>query len=228
MVGPGGAAPTLMPEKDVGPNGTEFNTSRLSFKPEFPERPVYDSPALTEKDVIENSSIEFNGSRVSWDGTTNDRGEEYGYISFNVSNRTDKIAFELYDASGFFSRDSVGIFLTNEDNETISLTTLKDVKVVDLSGAEYDTDNIEVLEIRVGNVDSWVDVSGQDVTAETGFFDSIVDFIQFGYQSLTAMFSLLGAYIEFALLLPGGIGYIVLGYLGVMVSYLLLKEGWIG
>ena len=228
MVGPGGAAPTLLPEKDVGPNGTDFNTSRLSFQPSFPEPPVYDTQGLENTPLIANSSIEFNGTILSWDGTTNDKGVDEGYIIFNVTERSDTVALELSDASGFFEQRSIGFFLTDTENNTFELENLQDVELVDLSGDEYGRENIEGFEIKINNVDSTVDVGGQDVTAETGFFNSIIDFLQFGYNGTTAIFSLLGSYVEFALLLPAGIGYIVLGYLGVMVSYLLLKEGWIG
>lgn len=223
MVGPGGAAPTLLPEKDVGPNGTDFNTSRLSFQPEFPEPPVYDSQGLSSDEVISNSSVDFNNSKVYWDGTTNDRGENYGYIVFNVSNRTDTIVLDGYDATGFFGANGYEYYATNADNETFLL--LEDTQ--DLGGGEFSSNYIK-FEIRILDVDSYVDVAGQEASPETGFFDSVVNFIQFGYRSITGIFGLLGSYVAFALLLPAGIGYIALGFLGVMIAYLLLKEGWIG
>lgn len=228
MVGPGGAASTLIPDEDVGPNGTDFNTSRLSFQPEFPQPPNYDTDGFTRDDIIANSSMNFNGSVLSWDGTTNDQGSDEGYVIFNVTDRDDNIALELNDASGFFQQRSIGFFLTDSDNNTFELQYLEDVELVDLSGETYNGYNIERFEIKIINQDSTVDISGTDVTGETGFFDSIIDFIQFAYSSVVEIFSLLRAYVEFALLLPAGIGYIVLGYIGIMVAYLLFKEGWIG
>lgn len=228
MIGPGGAGPTLVPEKDVGLNGTDFNTSRLSFQPEMPKPPTYDTEALIQEDIIKNSSIEFNNSRLYWDGTTSDEGKKEGYIEFNVSDRNDKLALEVNDASGFFETPSILINITSSYGNSVQLSGLSESEIIDLSGTEYNLRDTEKLEIKINDVESWVDVSGKDVTAETGFFNTIIDLIQFGYNATVKIFGLLVAYTEFALILPGGIGYIALGFMGLLISYILLKHAWIG
>lgn len=229
MLGPGGAANTLMPEKDVGPNGTDFNTSRLSFKPDLPQPVTITGEKVTNQKVISNSSVQINGTKIYWNGSTNDRGEDYGYIVFDVENRTDTVALEYNDASGFFQTPSIGFSVKDANNESGVLSTTRgSPQVIDLSGEDLEGVNIVELEIRVSLKDSWVDVGVEDVEADTGFFSTAVDYIQFALNSVTEAFKTLAAYIEFAVILPGGIGYIVLGFMAVLVAYLILDKAWVG
>ena len=217
MIGPMGAANVLVPDQDVGPGGQDFDTDRLIFE--------------TDVDIVDRQD-----EVLVWSGTDSSEGS-YGFVRYNVSERSDIVQIPFDDGAWFTT--NVGFFVTDSTGVEEELTG-PSPRQIDLSGSNHELENIETVEIRVMGSDAWVYVDDaftqeeiiiteelvrQDYTAEQGFFNMASSFISTSFNVIVQFPSVLLAWISFATILPGGIGYVALGFVSLFALYLLLKDG---
>ena len=217
MIGPMGAASTLVPGQDVGPGGEDFDTDRLQFD--------FDADIVDRQDSI-----------LVWSGTDSSEGS-YGFVRYDVSERSDIVQIPFDDGAWFST--NVGFFITDSSGVEEELTG-GSPRQIDLSGSTHGLENIETVEIRVMGDDAWVYVDDafteeeiieseelvvQDYTPEEGFFTMASSFISTSFNVIVQFPSVLLAWIAFATILPGGIGYVGIGFVTLFALYLLLKDG---
>ena len=217
MIGPMGAASTLVPGQDVGPGGEDFDTDRLQFQ--------------MDADIVDRQD-----SVLTWTGIDSTEGS-YGFVRYDVTDRSD-IVHVPFDDGAWFSTN-IGFFVT-DSNEAEEELTGGSPRQIDLSGSNHGLENIEEVEIRVGSTDAWVypdDAFSEEEVIESeelsrisyepdeGFFTMAASLISTAFNVIVQFPGVLLAWIAFATILPGGIGYIALGFITLLALYLLLRDG---
>lgn len=99
---------------------------------------------LNLDNYIEKSSIEEEDGDLKWDGTVNDRGEEYGYVRYDVTGIDERISIELRS----FLFDQIKIIFENSTGSVI-----REDSVV-ASPQQYNLSELDdpaVLEIQMKN-----------------------------------------------------------------------------
>jgi len=198
----------------------DFDVNRLVYQPEFTEPPV------TGRE-----------SGFTWSGQTNDIGQEYGYLTYNVSNISgeQKVYYEttsvIFRQIDFYGDESQ--ILSEPESDVIN------------NGAIYDLTGVDVFEVRLvdesatflgfenddldaSNFENSSSVERRTFTVQEGFFDKASQLIDFSFTSIGEIFNTLGAWIDFIWFMPGLAGWFLKGYIGIVFAYFLVKEVWLG
>lgn len=216
-----GGAEILYDDVDIGSGGTDFDTDRL----------VLD---------LDEDFIDLQTQGITWTGQTNDRNEDYGYITYDSTDRNDIVYIPFEDAS--FFEQNIGFFVTDESNNQQELTG-GSPREIDLSGEIHGMENIVEVEIRINNIDAWVqpknaferndrsafnEITEIDIDADQSMREAISSSLQTGLNAIIQIPSLLFSWIAFMFAIPGTTGTILRGYITGFVAYFLIKEIWIG
>ncbi len=211
MLGPMGMASDLDQSFD-------FDEDRLSFE----------SP---------DNFIEPPERGVTWDGSENDRGENYGYVVYDLTDFQETNVLLVVDSSRFAFRSEV-YYLDEETGAELALTTGNNAL-----GTDFEQDEVE---IRIRDEDQYFtdivrgpdfsDIQDQDsiieedLDAETSFWNSISNSFRTSLNAISQLPAVIAGWLGFALAIGelGLAGRIVQLYIGMFVAYLLLTEVWIG
>lgn len=193
----------------------DFDTQRL----------IFDTP---EEIVVEGEQ-----GALTWNGSENDRGEDYGYAVYNVSN-VSAISIDAY--TGNFLRQIV-VYVDDELVQSVPKGT-----------TTFDVSNNEKFEVRITAADNHyvLDVEDPDETIgisdfyessavkeieldiEESAFDQIASTLSTGLAAIVSIPAMLIAWIEFIFVIPGLVGTAMRMYITAFVVYFLVKEIWLG
>lgn len=219
------------------PSSYDFDVDKIRFTPDVQQVRTYTSDGLVQEEIISSSAIKINESgRIYWNGSQNDLNESYGYVKFNTTERTDVIFLQFFNSAYLFG-NNVGFFITDENNNTVELTG-GSPRGIDLSGVGgfednqnvgvYDgLNNIEVLEIRLDDTESWVDIDGYKGQDED-LLEVIVAFLVNSLKSIAELGKMVVGYLSFTAAVPGLLGTFLRLYMGIFLLVFIVKEFWIG
>jgi len=205
------------------PTDYDFDIDRIRFTPEVDALDAIRSQGLSQQRVINSSNITLDDqNRLRWDGN----GTE-GFVIYDVADRDDTIYIEWFDAGGFFYTNTVGIFVEDVDENRLELTGDNSI---DLSGEAYpNLQNIEELEIRLTDVDSWADISGfTDYNPNRNALELIADYLRYALASLVELPAMVAGYVAFVSALPGFLGTVLRIFIGIFLLVFIVKEFWLG
>ena len=199
-----------------------FDTDDLRFQLEISEPPFGQiSEGFTEDEITEQDEIEISGNgNLTWTGETNQDGEDFGFIEFNVSERDDVVSLPNYDASGWFG-NSISISLNDGETELISLSNPQNIDL-----ALYDS-----VRIAINDVDSWVFIgSGVEIEDDRGPTGVIADTLVYGIEFVGEFVRVMLSWLGFAVAVGeiGVAGRLYQAYLISFLAFVAVREGWIG
>lgn len=200
----------------------DFDTSRLLYEPNFES---FEPP------------VQGTAQGFTWTGNTNNRSQDYGYLTYNVSDVNGEVPV-YYENPGFFVTIYAyadGEFLvTDPSGDAVSNTLI------------YDLTDDDEFEIRIESTDTVFIGFGEDsglsrdnfvasdeveqtsYTVEQGFFSKVTDLIIYSFSAVGEVFSTLKAWVDFVWIMPGLIGWFMKGYIGILVAYFIVTEIWLG
>ena len=225
MIGPMGAASTLVPDQDVGPGGQDFDTDRLQFdlNARFSEQP---EPEINLNDTLDSDSVEIrDNGYLYWDETVNDRGNENGYAVYDISDRENEIEVSYYNSRQFGNDIEIVVGDDTQDWNEFEGEVLLIGNPAVIDPVDYDW-----MEVRIADEGLWgtshlrsiTDYSDQ--TGEENAFDRINNFLAAWFAVVAQIPSVIFAWLAFATILPGGIGYVAIGFVSLFALYLLIKD----
>lgn len=228
---------------------------------------IGDADKLVEEGVVESESdVDFDTNRLRfdiedefevttgtvnalvWDQTTNDRGEDYGYITYDVEGLQSFIVQAQTGRWSFTSQMEAEIRPEGEIAGTVQEDPV--VNIFDGRndlGNNFFTENTEEVEIRIsGDPDSHalVDIINDDVglddfteqdsieqrdfSVEESMFDRVSSAIRTSSSAIAQLPFLIAAWVSFSFAIPGLVGTAFQMYIAALILYLLVTEVWIG
>lgn len=222
-----GLADMLDEDVDIGPDGDDFDTNRLEFE-------------LADDFTVEEGRI----NTLIYDGGTNDRDENYGYITYNATDLEEFTLDMSNSRLAFLSDTSVYINDVELSGTTDTPTNGRNVYDVDEKMQQYDiSGDADEIEIRVAGDDRIVDVGGgldfedyenqssieeEDYDVEQSAFDQVASTISTSTQALSQMPDVFVAWVEFAGAIPGVAGTFFRMYIAAFLAYIFIRWIWIG
>jgi len=131
------AAQNVPSLSDEVSTGEEFEKPNVNIQVNLSDYKAVDSMNLTI-----GGADTLSGNKVEWNGSTNSRGEQYGWISYDVSNQ-DEVAVRTPESGGIIS-GFIGTLIQAYDgngNKLSDLTGTPGSNTIDVSG-------VSTLELR--------------------------------------------------------------------------------
>lgn len=228
---------------------SSFDIERLRFNPEVPQPDnQFEVGPLGSDLIVKSDSIEERSELVyGWNGNTSDGNvtlgdselpsdDEYGYIVWDVTERTDEFAFTL--------EDDVNVDIRYRDangfEQELSTATTPDTYEINFSGdGLYDGSgnelaNLEVFQLAFTSEDASADVGGGEFTSQTSIFnlfgpvEVVARYLVAFFDGTFEIANIFVSYIDFTTEIPGMLGSFLRFYMGIFIPVLLIKELWLG
>ena len=235
LLGPLSMANTLDDETVIGPademdETPDFDTNRLVF-------------SVTDDFDVETGTM----NALVWNQEVGPDGEEYGFVTYNVSGM-DSFLIQAQTGRWSFSSE-MEAEIRPEGLVAGSVVENPTVNIFDGRNdlGQFFTEDTEEVEIRVGGdqdshalvdiVEPGVDLNDfvdrdrlleRDFTVEQSMFDSVRSTLYTSASALVQLPSVVVAWVDFSFAVPGLVGTAFRMYVGAFVAYLLVTEVWIG
>ena len=188
---------------------------------------------------------------VTWSGETNHRDEDYGYLTFNVTDFDGLITITANIPTLTFITPRIELYAAenfDDFNEDTDIQYVGRVRSGD-SQTEFDVSNYDYVELRVYDNEQYIlSVSSfeiEDLTIEEYLLDQdeiveeqldiednllrqLISTLRTGFNILGQVPGVLWAWIDFSFAIPGIAGFLFQGYVLAFVLFFLVIYVWVG